>query len=164
MAGAGVPRKESVHNRFAGRLKPMVWQPSGETRFMGWTGNHNRKSARRRQRPLLESLDDRCLLSTGAGITLTDHLAAHANFRRGAAVRHAHSDGSRGEKAGHTMGHHRSCQAAANPNGRPGSAIETGAAHNLRPHHRSVCLVPLELQCAGNRNGRCGDRHRSRLQ
>ena len=88
----GVPRKESVHNRFAGRPEPMAWRPSGETRLMGWTGNHDRRNGRRRHRPLLENLDDRCLLSTSAGIRLTDHLAAHAIVRRQATVRHAHDD------------------------------------------------------------------------
>jgi subtilisin family serine protease len=97
---------------------------------MGWTGNHNRRNAKRRNRPLLESLDDRCLLSTSAGITITDHLGAHAMVRRHAAVRHAHADASRGEKAGHKMGHH---GARLRELERPAGAIETGATTAYDP-------------------------------
>ena len=95
-----------------------------------WTGNHNRRNARRRNRPLLESLDDRCLLSTSTGITLTDHIAAHAIDRRHAAVRHAHNDLSHGEKAGHKMGHR---GARLRELERPAGAIETGAATAYDP-------------------------------
>lgn len=97
---------------------------------MGWTGNHNRRNARRRNRPLLESLDDRCLLSTSTGITLTHHFAAHAIDRRHAAVRHAHNDLSHGEKAGHKMGHR---GATLRELERPAGAIETGATTAYDP-------------------------------
>jgi subtilisin family serine protease len=97
---------------------------------MGWTGNHNRRNARRRHRPLLETLDDRCLLSTGAGIKLADHLASHAINRRHAAVRHAHEGALKGEKAGHQMGHH---GAKLRELERPAGAIETGATTAYDP-------------------------------
>ena len=97
---------------------------------MGWTGNHNRRNARRRHRPLLESLDDRCLLSTIAGVKLADHLAAHAINSRHAAVRHAHEGALQGEKAGHQMGHH---GAKLRELERPAGAIETGAATAYDP-------------------------------
>jgi subtilisin family serine protease len=97
---------------------------------MGWTGNHNRRNARRRHRPLLESLDDRCLLSTSAGVKLADHLASHAINRRHAAVRHAHEGASQGEKAGQQMGHH---GAKLRELERPAGAIETGATTAYDP-------------------------------
>jgi subtilisin family serine protease len=97
---------------------------------MGWTGNHNRRNARRRHRPLLESLDDRCLLSTSAGVKLADHLASHAIKSRHAAVRHAHEGALQGEKAGHQMGHH---GAKLRELERPAGAIETGAATAYDP-------------------------------
>jgi subtilisin family serine protease len=97
---------------------------------MGWTGNHDRRNARRRNRPLLETLDDRCLLSTSTGITLTDHIAAHANYRRHAAVRHVHDNASHGQKAGLVMGHHRPKLRELE---RPAGTIETGATTAYDP-------------------------------
>ena len=97
---------------------------------MGWTGNHNRRNARRRLRPLLESLDDRCLLSTSAGIKLADHVASHAIKSRHAAVRHVHEVALQGEKAGHQMGHH---GAKLRELERPAGAIEIGAATAYDP-------------------------------
>ena len=68
------PWKGGVHNRFAGRPEPMAWRPSGETCFMAWTLNRSRRrESDRRHRPGLEHLDDRCLLSTGAGAILPHH-------------------------------------------------------------------------------------------
>ena len=40
--GRCTPWKGGVHNRYAGRPEPMVWRPSGETRFMAWTQNRSR--------------------------------------------------------------------------------------------------------------------------
>ena len=97
---------------------------------MGWTGNHNRRNARRRHRPLLENLDDRCLLSTSSGAALTDHLSAHGMVRRHAAPRHAHDGALHGEKAGHSMGHH---GAQLRELERPAGAIETGATTAYDP-------------------------------
>ena len=72
------PWKGGVHNRFAGRPEPMVWRPSGEFRFMVWTQNRIRsRLSLRRHRPGLEQLDERCLLSTGAGTSLPHSAASH---------------------------------------------------------------------------------------
>src|SRR5208337_4777630 len=74
------PWKGGVHNRFAGRPEPMVWRPSGEFRFMVWTQNRVRsRLSLRRHRPTLEQLDERCLLSTGAGTSLPHAAASHAH-------------------------------------------------------------------------------------
>jgi type VI secretion system secreted protein VgrG len=53
---------------------------------MGWTWNFIRRKTRRRHRPELEHLDDRCLLSTSTGINLADHLASRALVQRHALV------------------------------------------------------------------------------
>jgi subtilisin family serine protease len=125
-----VPWKESVHNRFAGRPEPMAWRPSGETRLMRSTGKHNRPTGRRRHRPLLELLDDRCLLSTGAGALQSDHHAAHAVVGRQAMIRHEHHALMQHAKAGLTMGHH---GAKLREVERPAGGIETGAATAYDP-------------------------------
>ncbi len=49
---------------------------------MGWTWNQKRRESRRRNRPLLENLDDRCLLSGGVGIPATEHLLVHKDVHR----------------------------------------------------------------------------------
>ncbi len=95
-----------------------VW---GDT-FMAWTGNHGRKKTRRRHRPLLEHLDDRCLLSTGTAIKLADRLAGHAVVRRHAPIKHRHEDLTREWQA--QTAHH---SAKLRELERPAGAIETGA-------------------------------------
>ena len=72
------PWRGGVHNRFAGRPEPMAWRPSGEFRFMVWTQNRIRsRLSLRRHRPTLEQLDERCLLSTGAGTSLPHAAVSH---------------------------------------------------------------------------------------
>ena len=72
------PWRGGVHNRFAGRPEPMAWRPSGEFRFMVRTQNRVRsRLSLRRHRPSLEQLDERCLLSTGAGTSLPHSAASH---------------------------------------------------------------------------------------
>src|SRR5271170_3468568 len=97
-----------------------VW---GDT-FMAWTGNHGQKKTRRRHRPILENLDDRCLLSTSAGIKLTEQLGGHALVRGHAAARHRHDDVTRGHTPDHTRGHH---SARLRDVESPAGTIETGA-------------------------------------
>jgi subtilisin family serine protease len=97
---------------------------------MGSTGNHHRRNGRRRHRPLLEILDDRCLLSTSAGTGLADHFAAHAIVGRQATVRHAHDRAQERAKAGHKMGHH---GAKLRELERPVGTVETGAATAYDP-------------------------------
>ena len=108
------------------------WHGGRLGRHVSWDGPGTTTVAtgRRRHRPLLELLDDRCLLSTSAGIRLTDHLAAHAIVGRHATVRHAHDGASQREKAGHKMGHH---GAKLRELERPAGAIETGAATAYDP-------------------------------
>ena len=76
-------------------------------RFMGWTWtwNQSRRQTRRRHRPMLEHLDDRCLLSTSAGIKLADHVVSHAVDRRHALVRHLHAGSAHTEVTHRMVGH-----------------------------------------------------------
>jgi len=90
---------------------------------MGWTGKRNRCTNRLRHRPQLEFLDDRCLLSTSTGTSLTEHittplLQAHRQLR------HAH-----GVTAYTKATIHSGAQQATNPREveRPAGSIETGA-------------------------------------
>src|SRR5262249_11841422 len=92
------PRKESVHNRFAGRPEPMVWRPSGETRFMGWTVKTSRRRDRLRHRPHLECLDDRCLLSTGLEGPLA-HVAPTLRVQHSGTMPGGHAGTPRGKGA-----------------------------------------------------------------
>src|SRR5262245_4696215 len=56
-----------------------VWGDS----FMVWTQNRSRsRESGRCHRPRMESLDERCLLSTGAGLALPHHPAAHNHAPR----------------------------------------------------------------------------------
>ena len=116
------PRKESVHNRFARRPEPMVWRPSGETRFMGWTVNTSRRRDRLRHRPHLENLDDRCLLSTGLDSHLA-HVAATARERPAGMISRVHHDVTQGKGASSWSG---SCHAAAHRE-RPAGTMTSGA-------------------------------------
>ena len=75
-------------------------------RFMGWTWNQSRRQGRRRQRPMLELLDDRCLLSASAGIKLADHAVSHAVDRRHALVRHSHAGSAHTEVTHRMVGGH----------------------------------------------------------
>ncbi len=75
-------------------------------RFMGWTWNQGRRQGRRRQRPMLELLDDRCLLSASAGINLADHVVSHAVDRRPALVRHPNAGSDHTEVTHRMVGNH----------------------------------------------------------
>ena len=97
---------------------------------MAWTSNHGRKKTRRRHRPLLEHLDDRCLLSTTTGIKLADQLASHVLVRGHTPEKHSHHDNSRRERAAHATRHRgpklRDIE-------RPAGTIETGATTAYDP-------------------------------
>ena len=137
------PWKGGVHNRFAGRPEPMVWRPSGEIRFMAWTLNRNRRrDCRRRHRPGLEHLDDRCLLSTGAGTTLPHHaVPAHRARRRSrlalpTRLRFA-STSLAGRRRRHRGAAHAVSLAASAANRSSSRPVgRHGHADGLRPDHR----------------------------
>ncbi len=97
---------------------------------MAWTENHGRRKSNRRHRPLLELLDDRCLLSTSAGVKLNHQLASHALVRRHAPVGHHGETAHRAERAGHKMGHD---GARLRELERPAGTIETGASTAYDP-------------------------------
>ncbi len=88
---------------------------------MGWTGKRNRRSARMRHRPQLEFLDDRCLLSTSTGASLTEHIALVDAHRQ---LRHTRGVIAHIRVTDHAAAHH-----PANPADveRPAGTIETGA-------------------------------------
>ncbi len=90
---------------------------------MGWTGKRNRRTTRLRHRPQLEFLDDRCLLSTSAGTSLTEHITAPLSDAHHQ-LRHAHAVAAHTRAALHSGAQH-----AANPREveRPAGSIETGA-------------------------------------
>jgi subtilisin family serine protease len=96
---------------------------------MAWTRNNGRTKTRRRHHPLLEHLDDRCLLSTTTGIKLADPLASHALVRRHAQVKHTRNDLSRRENVDQVSGRH----ARLRDLERPAGGIETGATTAYDP-------------------------------
>ena len=97
---------------------------------MAWTGNHGRKKSRRRHRPLLEHLDDRCLLSTTTGIKLADQLAGHAAHPRSHVRRSTLTTTVPGE-TGQPM--RRTSQPELRDIERPAGTIETGATTAYDP-------------------------------
>ena len=98
---------------------------------MGWTGNQSRRRSRRRHRPHLEHLDDRCLLSTGAGINSTRHRRRdHAIIgRQPRSVTDTHGV-SHAKGAHHLARYH---AAALSDRERPAGTIEPGAATAYDP-------------------------------
>ncbi|MGO9469353.1 MAG: S8 family peptidase [Isosphaeraceae bacterium] len=90
---------------------------------MGWTGKRNRRTTRLRHRPQLEFLDDRCLLSSTVGTSLTEHmttplLVAHRQLR------HAHEVAAHTRATIHSGAAHATYPREAE---RPAGSIETGA-------------------------------------
>ena len=103
---------------------------------MAWTWNRSRRQTRRCRQLLIEHLDDRCLLSTGAGIKLTGDLATLSPVQNQAPVhthalaQHTHVNAPRGERAAHMKGHHQHHQhhhERLRKLERPAGSIETGA-------------------------------------
>jgi type VI secretion system secreted protein VgrG len=97
---------------------------------MGWTGNHNKRRTRLRQRPVLEFLDERCLLSTGPGFHGVAHPGAPALDRPHSLVRLAHEKAHPGEKSALAL---RRAAIAARGLERPAGALASGAATAYDP-------------------------------
>lgn len=95
---------------------------------MGWTNNLGRRSDRRRHRPRLECLDDRCLLSTVPGLEAIDHHAMVAHHRVRPEASHVRTIGRQSHP-------HRVATVIAPMVGveRPAGSIITGAATAYDP-------------------------------
>ena len=118
--GPGAPRKESVHNRFAGRPEPMAWRPSGETRFMGWTVNTQPPHGTACAIGLTsKNLDDRCLLSTGWASISTDVTATAASVAAGIDLGTRHHGRHAGRRGPQLVVRHHAATAAQSSSGRP---------------------------------------------
>ncbi len=107
----------------------MAWRPSGETRLMGWTGNRSSRRTRLRHRPLLEHLDDRCLLSSGAGIAFAAHSGPPV-IDRTHTVLHPHARAHGGAKARLALRHD---ALKTSDRERPAGSVEIGAATAYDP-------------------------------
>jgi type VI secretion system secreted protein VgrG len=70
---------------------------------MGWTRKHNERRTRLRHRPVLEYLDERCLLSAGAGVHRAAHHGAPILDRTGALVRIPHEHVHRPERTARSL-------------------------------------------------------------
>jgi subtilisin family serine protease len=97
---------------------------------MGWTGNHHKRTTRLRHRPVLEHLDERCLLSTGTGIHFTSHFDTQALDRRHTQVRLPHGRARGAERAVPELRHD---APKSNQLERPAGSIEVGAATAYDP-------------------------------
>jgi type VI secretion system secreted protein VgrG len=97
---------------------------------MGWTRNRTSRTTRRRHRPQLELLDDRCLLSASAGTKLTDHAALLAASRQHAQLRLPHAGATRAERAAAAHAKH---AAASTILEQPTGSLITGAATAYDP-------------------------------
>ena len=138
----------------------MVWRPSGETRFMGWTVNTSRRRDRLRHRPHLENLDDRCLLSTGLDSHLAEVAVALRERPAGMIVGRPRHEGMQGKGAKHVVRHHSHTAALRE---RPAGTMTSSASGGLRlRHRRQPGAGELQRQRLGDDGGR--DRHRRRLQ
>ncbi len=97
---------------------------------MGWTVHQTRRRCRLRHRPHLETLDDRCLLSTGLATPSTGVVAEIRHPQNPSLTRSGHDGASHAKRAQLTARHH---ALAAKQVERPAGTLITGAATAYDP-------------------------------
>ena len=110
---------------------------------------------------MIEQLDDRCLLSTAAGINVTGHLAGHA-LVAGTLLVGTLTTGHCMERGQASM-LNRHCVKSQEVE-RPAGTIESRCDHRVRSHHRRRRRTRSTYNVNGSGMSRRRDRHRRRLQ